>query len=84
VLDCLENYITGNYTSFLHSFRRKLNNFHDLLKQRLSSLCHVVGTVASLTIQSMYLDFKERILASWSPIWHPELMLHSTTASLSI
>jgi hypothetical protein len=62
-----------------------MRGFHDLLRQKPSSLFMLLGrgSIISLTMQSVYLDLAERILVSWSWMLSPKLMLCSAMADLS-
>jgi pimeloyl-ACP methyl ester carboxylesterase len=75
------------YRCFPRSFKEQMRGFRDLLRQKTSSLFIVLGwssiSIASLMMQSMYLDLVERMVVLCSRMRCPKLILCSATADLS-
>jgi hypothetical protein len=63
--------------SFLLSSTEQLRCFHDLLRQKSSSLFMLLwwNSTVPLMIRSMYLGLMMRILVLWSCTWCPMLIL---------
>jgi hypothetical protein len=78
--------ITFLLTAWFHSLRPQMRGFHDLLREKLSSLLMLRQSsipIASLVIQSMCLNFLARILVLCSWILQPRIMLCSATTDIS-